>query len=92
VNEKQLKKITIVLFSFRTGVKTGYQYRKVQQWKAAGVTVDVSKRDAKTIEEAHALVKESSKLGPVGGLFNLAMVSLLPTFALFLDVLTGLFM
>ncbi|XP_055874982.1 fatty acid synthase-like [Biomphalaria glabrata] len=69
--ERGAKKIVL---SSRSGIKTGYQYKKVQGWKDSGVKVEVSKSDAKTLAGAKALLQESSKLGPVGGLFNLAMV------------------
>ncbi|CAL1537406.1 unnamed protein product [Lymnaea stagnalis] len=69
--ERGAKKLVL---SSRSGIKTGYQYRKVQYWKSAGVNVEISKHDAKTIDGAKSLLQDSIKLGPVGGLFNLAMV------------------
>ena len=40
------------------------------------MNVEISRADARTPEGAKALIKDAQKLGPVGGIFNLAMVSL----------------
>jgi hypothetical protein len=40
-----------------------------------GVTVIVSTADVTNEKGAQQLIKEASKLGPVGGIFNLAVVS-----------------
>ncbi|XP_041363356.1 fatty acid synthase-like [Gigantopelta aegis] len=63
-----------LVLTSRSGVRNGYQSRKLRLWREEGVTVEVSKRDAKKESEARLLIEESQKLGPVGGLFNLAMV------------------
>lgn len=39
------------------------------------VQVLVSTSDVGTVEGAQRLIQEAEKLGPVGGVFNLAMVS-----------------
>ena len=62
-------------FSFK-GVKTGYQSRKLRIWKGQGVTVMVSNADIGTEEETRELISEAKRLGPVGGIFNLAMVGM----------------
>ena len=64
-----------LVLTSRSGVKNGYQARKLHLWREAGVKVEVSNRDVKKEGEARQLIEESMKLGPVGGLFNLAMVS-----------------
>lgn len=69
--ERGAKKLVL---SSRSGIKTGYQYKKIQRLRHLGVTVEISKKDARTLEGAKALLQDCSKLGPVGGLFNLAMV------------------
>ena len=63
-----------LVLTSRSGVKTGYQERKLRNWRRKGVNVVVSRRDVKTMEEAELLIEESQSLGPVGGVFNLAMV------------------
>ncbi|XP_067671035.1 fatty acid synthase-like [Haliotis asinina] len=63
-----------LLLTSRSGVRTGYQSRRVRLWRKAGVTICISSRDIKTEAEATKLVQEAEKLGPVGGVFNLAMV------------------
>jgi hypothetical protein len=40
-----------------------------------GVTVIVSTADVTNEKGARQLIKEATKLGPVGGIFNLAVVS-----------------
>lgn len=41
-----------------------------------GVQVLVSTSDVSTMEGAQRLITEAGKLGPVGGIFHLAMVTL----------------
>ena len=53
----------------------GYQAKRVQEWQAMGVKVLVSTCDVSTLEGAEQLITEASKLGPVGGVFHLAMVT-----------------
>ena len=43
-------------------------------WREAGVKVTISTRNVSSLEDTRALITEATKLGPVGGLFNLAMV------------------
>ncbi|XP_005094185.1 fatty acid synthase [Aplysia californica] len=69
--ERGAKKLVL---SSRSGVKTGYQYSRIQRFKDLGVTVEISKKDARTLDGAKALLQDCQKLGPVGGVFNLAMV------------------
>lgn len=63
----------IVLVS-RSGVTNGYQSLTVRRWRAKGVQVQISTCDSTTLEGAKRLLEESTKLGPVGGIFNLAAV------------------
>lgn len=53
---------------------TGYQAKQVQEWRRQGIHVLVSTSNASSLEGARALITEATKLGPVGGVFNLAMV------------------
>lgn len=65
-----------VIMTSRSGVKTGYQARKVNTAMNLGLDTQtlVSTQSCNTLEGARALLKEAGKLGPVGGIFNLAMV------------------
>ncbi|KAG6462008.1 hypothetical protein O3G_MSEX013000 [Manduca sexta] len=65
---------TRLLLNSRSGVRTGYQAWCIRRWREQGVQVAVSKADATTEEGAKALIREAAKLGPVGGVFNLAAV------------------
>lgn len=52
----------------------GYQAKRVREWQHQGVEVLVSTQDVSTMEGTEQLIAEASALGPVGGVFNLAMV------------------
>ena len=65
---------TRLVLTSRTGVKTGYQSRCLRVWREAGVQVKVSTRNIQSYDETEALIKEAAELGPIGGIFNLAMV------------------
>ncbi|XP_066443807.1 fatty acid synthase isoform X2 [Eleutherodactylus coqui] len=62
-----------LILTSRSGIRNGYQAKKVQSWKKEGVTVVVSTKDAASIGGARQLIDAASQLGPVGGIFNLAM-------------------
>ncbi|MCQ7632684.1 SDR family NAD(P)-dependent oxidoreductase, partial [Salmonella enterica] len=63
-----------LVLTSRSGVRTGYQAKQVREWRRQGVQVLVSTSNAGSLDGARALVAEASRLGPVGGVFNLAMV------------------
>ncbi|KAM6473364.1 fatty acid synthase isoform 2-T2 [Liasis olivaceus] len=64
----------MLVLTSRSGIRTGYQAKRVREWKQLGVQVLVSTSDVATLEGAQQLIQEASQLGPVGGVFNLAMV------------------
>jgi len=64
-----------LVLTARSGVTTGYQAVCVRNWKESGVNILISKADCSTLKGAQQLVDDSNKLGPVGGVFNLAAVS-----------------
>lgn len=49
----------------------------MREWQSRDVEVLVSKIDVSTLEGAKQLIKEACTLGPVGGVFHLAMVNVL---------------
>ncbi|NWR04682.1 FAS synthase, partial [Paradoxornis webbianus] len=63
-----------IILTSRSGIRTGYQARRVEEWKALGVKVLVSTSDIGTLEGTQKLIEEALQLGPVGGIFNLAVV------------------
>lgn len=67
---------TKIVLTSRSGIKTGYQALCVRRWQQGGVKVFVSTADCSTIAGTEQLLKEANALGPVGGIFNLAAVSL----------------
>lgn len=63
-----------LVLTSRSGIRTGYQAKQVREWRRQGIHVLVSTSNASSLEGARALITEATKLGPVGGVFNLAMV------------------
>ncbi|KAM4844089.1 fatty acid synthase [Thomomys bottae] len=63
-----------LVLTSRSGIRTGYQAKQVGEWTRQGIRVLVSTSDASSLQGARALVTEAAQLGPVGGVFNLAMV------------------
>lgn len=63
----------VVLVS-RSGVTNGYQNMCIRRWKLSGATVVVSTTNVTDMKGAKSLIEEANKLGPVGGIFNLAAV------------------
>ncbi|NWR76452.1 FAS synthase, partial [Centropus unirufus] len=63
-----------LVLTSRSGIRTGYQAKCVEEWKALGVQVLVSTRDIAKLEGTEQLIEEALQLGPVGGIFNLAVV------------------
>ncbi|XP_014291398.1 fatty acid synthase [Halyomorpha halys] len=63
----------LVLVS-RSGVTSGYQHLRIDRWKDSGSTVVVSTTNVTDLNGAKKLIEEANKLGPVGGIFNLAAV------------------
>ncbi|NXA99354.1 FAS synthase, partial [Cnemophilus loriae] len=63
-----------IILTSRSGIRTGYQAKRVKEWKALGIKVLVSTSDIGTLEGTQLLIEEALQLGPVGGIFNLAVV------------------
>ncbi|XP_014239844.1 fatty acid synthase-like [Cimex lectularius] len=63
----------LVLVS-RKGISNGYQELRINIWKSYGVRVLVSTADITKPEGVVSLLEQSKALGPVKGIFNLAMV------------------
>ncbi|KAG5674367.1 hypothetical protein PVAND_004341 [Polypedilum vanderplanki] len=63
-----------IILTSRSGVKTGYQSLMIRRWTEKGVQVVIDTNDVTTLKGAQKLLKEASKLGTVGGIFNLAAV------------------
>lgn len=65
---------TKIVLTSRSGIRTGYQSLNIRRWKELGVKVMVSTADSTTEKGAKRLLTEANTLGPVGGIFNLAVV------------------
>ncbi|KAL6267202.1 hypothetical protein P5V15_000279 [Pogonomyrmex californicus] len=64
----------IIVLVSRSGIRTGYQSFCVRRWRERGVKIVISTIDITTLSGAELLIQESSRLAPVGGIFNLAAV------------------
>ncbi|KAL3200533.1 hypothetical protein MRX96_013180 [Rhipicephalus microplus] len=69
-----LLRTQVLVLSARSGVRTGYQKLCLHRWQQAGCKVVVSKADASTEDGARQIIEEATRLGPIGGIFNLAVV------------------
>lgn len=54
---------------------SGYQAKRVREWQSRDIEVLVSTGDISTLEGTEQLIAEARALGPVGGVFHLAMVT-----------------
>ncbi|KAM3842210.1 fatty acid synthase-like, partial [Diretmus argenteus] len=63
-----------LVLTSRSGIRNGYQAKRVRDWQNEGVEVLVSTSDVTTLEGTERLIAEARRLGPVGGVFHLAMV------------------
>lgn len=63
-----------LVLTSRSGIRNGYQAKRVREWKEMGVDVLVSTSDVCSMEGTQDLIAEASALAPVGGIFHLAMV------------------
>lgn len=63
-----------IVLTSRSGIRTGYQSLCVRRWRELGANVIVSTADATTEKGARRLLEEANELGPIGGIFNLAVV------------------
>lgn len=64
-----------IVLTSRSGVKTGYQARCLHFWRRAGIKVHVSTRSVGMLDETRHLISDTQQqIGPVAGIFHLAMV------------------
>lgn len=62
-----------LLLSSSKGISKPYQQYRINLWRSYGVEIVVSTSDIRTPEGCLDLVKTATKLGSVGGIFNLAV-------------------
>lgn len=58
----------------RNGLKNGYQSYKIMLWRSYGANVVISTEDVTTETGVSKLLQTASGLGPVRGIFNVAVV------------------
>ncbi|XP_077406429.1 fatty acid synthase-like [Vanacampus margaritifer] len=64
-----------LVLTSRSGISNGFQAKRVSEWQSQNVEVLVSTSDVSTLEGVEKLIAEACRLGPVGGVFHLAMVT-----------------
>ncbi|KAJ8950730.1 hypothetical protein NQ318_011221 [Aromia moschata] len=66
---------TKIVLNSRRNVSNGYQSYCLKKWERfSGITVRINVDDTSSLEGARELVGEAKQLGPVGGVFNMALV------------------
>ncbi|PRD28795.1 UNVERIFIED_CONTAM: Fatty acid synthase, partial [Trichonephila clavipes] len=63
-----------IILTTRYGARTPYHHFCLKKWQKLGVNVQVSTLNVAIKSEAEKLLKEASRIGPVGGIFNSAVV------------------
>ena len=63
-----------IILTSRSGVKTGYQSLMVRRWTEKGITVSIDTNDVTTLKGAQQMLRDAARMGPIGGIFNLAAV------------------
>ncbi|KAG4073632.1 hypothetical protein HA402_000856 [Bradysia odoriphaga] len=63
-----------LVLSSRRGISQNHQLSRIQNWKTSGATTVVTKADASSVEGCKELLDVARKLGPIGAIFNLAVV------------------
>jgi fatty acid synthase, animal type len=63
-----------LVMSSSQGISKQYQSYRIKIWESYGVQVRVNTSDISTKVGCEKLIRESIKLGPVGGIFNLAVI------------------
>ncbi|KHN72457.1 Fatty acid synthase [Toxocara canis] len=63
-----------LVLTSRSGIRTGYQARCVHFWRRTGISVLISTLNITRKEDAKELIVQCRMMGPIGGIFHLAMV------------------
>ncbi|GFR81558.1 fatty acid synthase-like [Elysia marginata] len=61
-----------ILLTSRSGIRTGYQARKISFLRQLGVDIEVLAISLNNRKSADELLQHALKMGPVGGIFNIA--------------------
>ncbi|XP_065217079.1 fatty acid synthase-like [Planococcus citri] len=63
-----------IALSSRSGIKNGYQTYRIKLWRSYGVKIVIFTEDVTNEEGTRNLLQTANTLGPVEGIFNLAMI------------------
>ena len=64
-----------IILSSRFGLKNGYQSYRMKIWNSYGVNIVISTEDVTTETGVKNLLLTATSIGPLVGIFNLALVS-----------------
>ncbi|XP_075219330.1 fatty acid synthase-like isoform X2 [Lycorma delicatula] len=62
-----------LVITSRTGIRSGYQAMRMRVWKKHNVRIEISTLPLTSHSEVEKLLIKASRLGPVAGIFNLAV-------------------
>ena len=63
-----------MILTSRSGIKNSYQEMQVRRMREEGCNVVISNEICDTLESTQKLLDQASAMGPLGGIFHLAMV------------------
>ncbi|KAJ8030134.1 Fatty acid synthase [Holothuria leucospilota] len=63
-----------LVITTRSGIKHGYQSRCFHHWLSRSVVVELSRLDVSKLSDCNKVLRQCQNMGPIGGIFNLAMV------------------
>ena len=63
-----------MILTSRSGIKNSYQEMQVRRMREDGCDVVISNEPCDTLESTQRLLDQASAMGPLGGIFHLAMV------------------
>ncbi|XP_065204299.1 fatty acid synthase-like isoform X2 [Planococcus citri] len=63
-----------IVLSSRSGIRNGYQMHRINLWRLYGANVIVSTEDVTKETEMMILLRKAAALGPITGVFNVAVV------------------
>ncbi|KAG5886386.1 hypothetical protein JTB14_033597 [Gonioctena quinquepunctata] len=69
--ERGAKKLVL---TSRGGIKNGYQQFRIRFWRSYGVVVVISTTNVTQRNGCVQLIEEANEIGPIGGIFNLAVI------------------
>lgn len=63
-----------IVLSSRGGIKSGYQAYYLEKFRNEGIQIELCRDDITKLDTCERLIQKCTSLGPLGGVFHLAMV------------------